>query len=90
MKEKLTLGWSPEQISIRLPVDFPGDGQMRVSHETIYSFIYDQVNRRGQSTVGEGGMRGSPAAACPKTKAADEERRQESGKNGEKRSIALH
>lgn len=42
MREKLTLGWSPEQVSIRLPVDYPRDTRMRVSHETIYAYIYGQ------------------------------------------------
>jgi len=29
-------GWSPEQISNRLKVDFPEDESMRISHEAIY------------------------------------------------------
>lgn len=29
-------GWSPEQISNRLKVDFPEDEPMRISHEAIY------------------------------------------------------
>ncbi|SDY93470.1 Helix-turn-helix domain-containing protein [Modestobacter sp. DSM 44400] len=28
--------WSPEQIAHRLPIDFPDDGSMRISHEAIY------------------------------------------------------
>jgi IS30 family transposase len=28
--------WSPQQISARLRIEFPGDPMMRVSHETIY------------------------------------------------------
>jgi IS30 family transposase len=31
---------SPEQIAGRLPIEFPGDPAMRVSHETIYQAIY--------------------------------------------------
>jgi len=34
--------WSPEQISRRLPIDFPHDASMRVSHEAIYQALYVQ------------------------------------------------
>jgi IS30 family transposase len=34
--------WSPEQIANRLPVDFPDDGSMRISHEAIYQALYIQ------------------------------------------------
>jgi IS30 family transposase len=33
---------SPEQIARRLPMDFPEDAEMRVSHETIYQSLYVQ------------------------------------------------
>lgn len=36
LKDKL----SPEQISGRLRVDYPGDASMRVCHETIYQALY--------------------------------------------------
>src|SRR3984885_8716609 len=34
--------WSPEQIARRLPVDFPNDGTMRISHEAIYQALFVQ------------------------------------------------
>lgn len=33
---------SPEQISRRLPLDYPENAEMRVSHETIYQSLYVQ------------------------------------------------
>lgn len=38
----LMLHWSPEQISERIALEFPGDEEMRVSHETIYRALYVQ------------------------------------------------
>ena len=32
--------WSPEQISHRLPFDFPDDESMRISHEAIYQSLF--------------------------------------------------
>lgn len=32
--------WSPEQISNRLPIDFPDDLSMRISHEAIYQSLF--------------------------------------------------
>jgi transposase, IS30 family len=34
--------WSPEQIAHRLPVEFPDDPSMRISHEAIYQSLYVQ------------------------------------------------
>lgn len=37
--------WSPEQIAKRLPIDFPDDQSMRVSHEAIYQAL--SIQSRG-------------------------------------------
>ncbi|MGD9998746.1 MAG: IS30 family transposase [Ilumatobacteraceae bacterium] len=44
--ESLMTRWSPEQIAIRLVIDFPDEPEMRVSHETIYQSLF--VQARGQ------------------------------------------
>mgnify|MGYP003140309136 FL=1 len=38
----LAMGWSPEQIAGRLAHE---KASMRISHETIYRFVYDQIRR---------------------------------------------
>ncbi|MGM7668515.1 IS30 family transposase [Microbacterium sp. A93] len=40
--EELNAGWSPAQVAVRLPVDYPDDGRIRISHETIYQALYVQ------------------------------------------------
>ena len=37
---KWSSAWSPEQIANRLPLDFPDDKSMRISHEAIYQSLY--------------------------------------------------
>lgn len=34
--------WTPEQIAGRLPIDFPDDDSMRISHEAIYQALFVQ------------------------------------------------
>lgn len=36
----LRKGWTPEEISGRLPLEFPGDPRMRAATETMYAWIY--------------------------------------------------
>jgi IS30 family transposase len=40
---KLSLDWSPEQISAWLKLQYPDDPDMRVSHETIYRSLFVQA-----------------------------------------------
>lgn len=35
--------WSPEQIARRLPLDFPDDMEMRISHDAIYQALFIQA-----------------------------------------------
>lgn len=51
---KMKLGWSPEQISIRLSLDYKRDENMRASYEAIYRYVYAQINRDGNGTVKKG------------------------------------
>lgn len=37
---KWSTAWSPEQIARRLPVEFPDDESMRISHEAIYQSLF--------------------------------------------------
>lgn len=37
---RLSKGWSPEQIEGRMKLVFKGNLKMRITHETIYSFVY--------------------------------------------------
>jgi IS30 family transposase len=46
VQQLLDQRYSPEQVSGRLTVLYPGDGSMRISHETIYQSIY--VYPRGE------------------------------------------
>ena len=66
--------WSPEQIARRLPLDFPDDPVMRISHEAIYQALYVQ---------GRGALR-RELTACLRTGRAlrvPQARRQRPGKS---------
>lgn len=43
VERRLSLRWSPQQISARLVRDYPDDQEMRVSHETIYRSLFVQA-----------------------------------------------
>lgn len=43
VRTKLSLGWSPEQIAGRLPIDHP---EFKISHEAIYQYIYNPSTRK--------------------------------------------
>ncbi len=40
VRDHLRRGWTPEEIAGRLPLEFADDPAMRVSHETVYAWIY--------------------------------------------------
>ena len=50
--KNLKLGWSPEQISGRIKKDYPRNKIiMRISHEAIYQYVYNQFHRGGNGTL---------------------------------------
>lgn len=46
--DKLKEYWSPDAISGRLPIEFPKDLTMRISHEGIYQWIYKDCKNGGE------------------------------------------
>jgi IS30 family transposase len=46
VSKRLEQLWSPEEIARRLPLEYPDDPEMRVSHETIYQSLF--VQGRGE------------------------------------------
>jgi IS30 family transposase len=62
--------WSPEQIARRLPIDFPDDETMRISHEAIYQALFVQ---------GRGALR-RELTACLRTGRASRVPRARAGK----------
>jgi len=67
-----TKGWSPEQIAWRLPIDFPDDETMRISHEAIYQALFVQ----GRGTLGR------ELTACLRTGRASRMPKARAGKRG--------
>jgi IS30 family transposase len=69
VQAKLVMRWSPQQITRRLPVEFPDDERMRISHEAIYRSIYVQ---------GRGALR-RELASCLRTGRAVRKPRRQAG-----------
>ena len=46
--------WSPEQVSIRLPIEFKQDASMRMATESIYQEVYRRVHRGGNGLIKRG------------------------------------
>jgi IS30 family transposase len=47
VEDKLRLDWPPEAIAARIRIDCPNDERMRISHETIYRWIYLDASQDG-------------------------------------------
>ena len=47
VKNKLKEDWSPEIIAQKLKIDYPDNDKMRISHETIYRWIYLDAKEGG-------------------------------------------
>lgn len=45
-KEKMKIGWSPEQVSIRIGIDL--GKEYSISYEAIYEYIYEQIGGNGK------------------------------------------
>jgi IS30 family transposase len=73
VQEHLEMKWSPEQVSKRLVIEFPGRPEMRVSHETIYQSLYVQ---------GRGALRRELAASLRTGRALRKPRRSEGERRG--------
>ena len=73
VQARLDERWPPEQISVMAEREFPGDPEMRVSHETIYQSIYVQ---------GRGALRKELAACLRTGRALRKPRRKEGERRG--------
>lgn len=64
IEEKLQLGWSPEQVHLRLSIDFKKDERMRIAVESVYQEVYRRVHRGGNGKVKFGELDLRPYLAC--------------------------
>lgn len=62
--------WSPEQVSIRLPHEFPLDATMRIATESIYQEVYRRIHRGGNGAVKKGELDLRPYLARRHTRRA--------------------
>jgi transposase, IS30 family len=47
VRERLWLYHSPEQIAMRMRLEYPGDRTMRISYESIYRWVYAEAEHGG-------------------------------------------
>lgn len=47
VERKLRLDWPPEAIAARIKIDYPDDQRMRISHDTIYRWVYLAAEQGG-------------------------------------------
>jgi len=47
VEDKLRLDWPPEAMAARIRIDYPNDERMRISHETIYRWVYLDASQGG-------------------------------------------
>ena len=47
VNRKIQEDWSPEEISGRLSIDFPDNKLMRISHETVYQWVFQDAFNGG-------------------------------------------
>jgi IS30 family transposase len=80
VQDRLSERWSPEQVSAMLKAEFPGDREMRVSHETICQSLYVQ---------GRGALRRELAACLRTGRALRRPRRQEGERRGRIKDMVL-
>jgi transposase, IS30 family len=80
VQDRLEERWSPEQISVMLGRQFPGEPEMRVSHETIYQSLYVQ---------GRGALRRELAACLRTGRALRKPRRQEGERRGRIKDMVM-
>ena len=80
VQQHLELKWSPEQVSRRLAVEFPGRPEMRVSHETIYQSLYVQ---------GRGALRRELAKSLRTGRALRKPRRKDGERRGKIKDMVM-